>query len=99
MPKILPDLLLIRTQETRRRLRTFIDASIVQLAQWVNRIFLEPSSKKIKIFQSGRKVFKKEILPHIQDLLPINWQMGDDGTKSIFLLVSLVNLYPVNIDY
>ncbi|CAF3705696.1 unnamed protein product [Adineta steineri] len=81
LPKILPDLLLIRTQETRRRLRTFIDASIIQLAKW-----------------SGRKLFKKEILPHIQELLPTNWQMSDDGTKSIFLLISLVNLYPKIID-
>ncbi|CAF0778310.1 unnamed protein product [Rotaria sordida] len=77
LQKIIPDLLLIRTQETRRRLRTFIDASIVQLAKW-----------------SDRKLFKKEILPHIQELLPTNWQVGDDGTKSLFLFVSLVNLYP-----
>ncbi|CAF3532159.1 unnamed protein product [Rotaria sp. Silwood1] len=77
LQKIIPDLLLIRTQETRRRLRAFIDASIIQLAKW-----------------SGRKLFKKEILPHIQKLLPTNWQMGDDGTKSLLLFVSLVNLYP-----
>lgn len=36
LPKIIPDLLVIRAQETRRRLRAFIDASIVQLAKWVN---------------------------------------------------------------
>ncbi|CAF1397981.1 unnamed protein product [Adineta ricciae] len=77
LSRIIPDLLLIRTQETRRRLRTFIDAAIIQLAKW-----------------SGRKVFKKGILPQIQELLPNSWQMGDDGSKSIFLLISLVNLYP-----
>ncbi|UJR28959.1 hypothetical protein I4U23_010176 [Adineta vaga] len=75
--KIIPDLLLIRTQETRRRLRTFIDASIIQLAKW-----------------SDRKLFKKGILSRIQELLPTTWQMSDDGSKSIFLLISLVNLYP-----
>ena len=40
-------------------------------------------------------MFKKEILPHIEDLLPSNWQTSDDGTKSIFLLASLANFYPV----
>ena len=93
----------MRTQETRRRLRTFIDASIIQLAQWVNPIFVEYQKKKqlslMKIFQSGRKVFKKEILPHIENLFPKAWQTIDDGTKSIFLLVSLANLYPVCIRY
>ncbi|CAF4268805.1 unnamed protein product, partial [Rotaria sp. Silwood2] len=34
LQKIIPDLLSMRTQETRRRLRAFIDASIVQLAKW-----------------------------------------------------------------
>jgi len=46
-------------------------------------------------FQAGRKSFKKDILPRIQDLLPTNWQANEDGTKSIFLLSSLANLYPV----
>ncbi|CAF3323383.1 unnamed protein product [Rotaria socialis] len=77
LPQIISDLLLMRTQETRRRLRAFVDASIVQLAKW-----------------SGRKLFKNEILPHIQELFPTNWQIGDDGAKSLFLLVSLSNLYP-----
>jgi hypothetical protein len=88
----------MRTQETRRRLRTFIDASIIQLAKWVKTSFVFLTIKHEISLQGGRKLFKKEILPHLQELLPTNWQISDDGTKSIFLLVSLVNLYPVCIN-
>jgi hypothetical protein len=88
----------MRTQETRRRLRTFIDASIIQLAKWVKSHLFSVLIKHEISLQGGRKLFKKEILPHLQELLPTNWQISDDGTKSIFLFVSLVNLYPVCIN-
>ena len=89
-----------RNTPTIENIHWCIDYSISSMGKsyfrWISK---EKQLSLMKIFQSGRKVFKKEILPHIENLFPKAWQTIDDGTKSIFLLVSLANLYPVCIRY
>ena len=98
--KALPDLLVIRQQETRRRLRAFVDASIVQLAKWVRENHLAGDFERLLFLfvQSGKKTLKKEILPQVENLFPRDWSSAADGSRSIYLLVALANAFPRTFD-